>query len=69
MALNKMELIKCEGSLVYIDLNDVIDIIKVKDEEYTIIFNDGTTINNAFISKRLYNKFLNQKHIDKKSKM
>ena len=69
MALNKMELIKCEGSLVYIDLNDVIDIIKVKDEEYTIIFNDGTTINNAFISKRLYNKFLNQKHIDKKSRM
>lgn len=69
MALNKMELIKCEGSLVYIDLNDVIDIIKVKDVEYTIIFNDGTTINNAFISKRLYNKFLNQKHIDKKSRM
>lgn len=69
MALNKMELIKCEGSLVYIDLNDVIDIIKVKDKEYTIIFNDGTTINNAFISKRLYNKFLNQKHIDKKSRM
>lgn len=69
MALNKMELIKCEGSLIYIDLNDVIDIIKVKDEEYTIIFNDGTTINNAFISKRLYNKFLNQKHIDKKSRM
>lgn len=69
MALNKMELIKCEGSLVYIDLNDVIDIIKVKDEEYTIIFNDGTTINNVFISKRLYNKFLNQKHIDKKSRM
>lgn len=69
MALNKMELIKCEGSLVYIDLNDVIDIIKVKDKEYTIIFNDGTTINNVFISKRLYNKFLNQKHIDKKSRM
>lgn len=69
MALNKMELIKCEGSLVYIDLNDVIDIIKVKDEEYTIIFNDGTTINNAFVSKRLYNKFLNQKHIDKKSRI
>lgn len=69
MALNKMELIKCEGSLVYIDLNDVIDIIKVKDEEYTIIFNDGTTINNVFISKRLYNKFLNQKHIDKESRI
>lgn len=69
MALDKMELIKCEGSLVYIDLNDVIDIIKVKDKEYTIIFNDGTTINNVFISKRLYNKFLNQKHIDKKSRI
>ena len=69
MALNKMELIKCDDYLTYIDLKDVIDIIKVKDEEYTIIFNDGTTINNAFISKRLYNKFLNQKHIDKKSRM
>lgn len=69
MALNKMELIKCEGSLVYIDLNDVIDIIKVADEKYTIIFNDGATINNVFISKRLYNKFLNQKHIDKKSRI
>lgn len=69
MALNKMELIKCDDYLTYIDLKDVIDIIKTDAKKYTIIFNDGTTINNAFISKRLYNKFLNQKHIDKESRI
>ena len=69
MALNKMELIKCDDYLTYIDLKDVIDIVKTDAKKYTIIFNDGVMLKDVFITKALYNKFLNQKHIDKKSRM
>ena len=57
----KMEqILTANNEVVYIDLNDVLDILNDDLEEglYTIIFTDGSVYFKTKIKKTVYNKFL-----------
>lgn len=64
MASIRMEFLETlSGEGIYIDLNDVLDILKnsQKKSKYTIIFNDGDILRDVKMRKSVYDKFIKLK--------
>lgn len=56
-------IITAQNEIVYIDLNDVLDILEDKsgDKLYIIVFNDGSIYYKVKMNKSVYNKFVKLK--------
>lgn len=62
MASIKVELIEtADGEKVYIDLNDVLDIVVKEKGKYIIVFKDGVIYYNVKMRKIIYDKFIKLK--------